>query len=453
MKNLRLNERQLGSEFCRFERDLIFKEDLVDVGFVRHINSRTFKLQKSKFTEIDSGKVYVLPQDGSIDVDEGSFIRIEVGKEMTDVRPISLKANGLDMYQKKTIAQVTSVSEAKVPLPPPGIPVDEFLYRVSRGSKDASEDMLDYIIAFLMISSPRSIFGNGGLGSEGVQRERTTLKGSSKDLANTILSQLPVEFRTTGTAHYKYSKIEGMNDIRLVRPERISESCYSLVPDRIYEAMVSRKVPIQLPFVIRNSHFLNRNSGIDLDVLDYQLTGFYMPPPSERIQEEIFLKTMKEMKNEEFWDIKGVGELDRSAGLKINLAMSRLLMGRRFDGNGYRPARTDPAEGLDLFRKIMRYGFENMRSKIQEEDYFRSQKTEPWRGKLKAEDKELYMKMRNIVEETGKFEFDSNLVITGRNQRSIEESLQRLNKYGYVLFMKGGSVIKLVVSEDPEELE
>ncbi|MGA1792866.1 MAG: hypothetical protein ACMUHM_02850 [Thermoplasmatota archaeon] len=451
MKGLRLSDRTLGSEFCRFERSLIFEEDLKDVGFVSHLGSRTFRLVKSRFTDLDSGRTYVLPPDGSVSVDEGAFVRVEVDRLVPDRRLGDPgKERGLIGIQT-TYAEVASVSEARVPLPPPGLPVDEFLDRISLPWRNAEEDHLHQIIGLLMVSSPRSIFGEGGLGSEGVHRERSVLKGSNRDLANSILGQLPVEFRTGGTAQYKYSKIEGVGDIKLIQSKKVSENCYSLVPERVHESMVERRIPIQLPFVIRNSELVERDIAVDLDVLDYQLSGLYLPPPPEKVQEETLTEVMKRLHKEEFWDMNSIGEIEPTAGPKLSLALTRLFIGRSFDGKGYRASRTDPTEGIEIIRSILRYGFENIRLKLKEESYFRSRRSEPWRGRLRSLDKEIYIDLRSRFEENGIEEVPRDKLMPGVNTYRIDESLERLSKYGYVLLLKGGAVIKIMRSYEPSD--
>jgi hypothetical protein len=452
MKSLRLADREKGSEFCRFERDLIFDPQNRDVGYVRYLDGRTFRLVKSRFTDIDSGITYVLPTDGSLTVDEGAFVRIEVERMVKDHR-LHSDNRGKGLVGESIIyAEVGNFSQAKIPLPPPELPVDEFLYRVSKAWKNAEEDYLHYIIALLMVSSPRSILGEGGLGSEGIQRVRAMMKGTNRDLANTILSQLPLEFRTSGTHQYKYSKIESIGDIKLINEKRVSENCYSLVPEKIYEAMIERNIPIQLPFVIRNSELTKIETPIDLDILDYQLTSLYVPPPSEKIQEETFQVVMNKLKNEEFWDLASMGELDRNAGLKINMAFSRLFIGRSFDGRDYKAGMTDIDKGVDIFKRIMSYGFENIRLKVKEEDYFRSRRTEPWRAKLRSLDKEIYIHLRTLQDEQGSSQFQRDGIFPKINQFEVERALERLNRYGYILMLKNGSVIKLVRSDDPEDL-
>jgi len=452
MKRLRLSDRTQGSEFCRFERSLIFDEDLKDVGYVSHIGSRTFRLLKSRFTDVDSGRIYVLPLDGSVSVDEGAFVRVEVERLVRD-RKLGVGGGENDLIGvETTFAEAGSISEARVPLPPPELPVDEFLDRISRSWKNAVEDHLHHVIGLLMVSSPRSIFGEGGLGSEGVQRERSVLKGSNRDLANTILEQLPVEFRTGGTTQYKYSKIEGLGDIKLISAKKVSENCYSLVPDRIHEAMVERRIPIQLPFVIRNSELIDRDIEVDLDVLDYQLSGLYLPPPPEKVQEETFLELMKGLHKEEFWDMRSVGEIEPTAGPKLSMALTRLFIGRSFDGKGYRASRTDPDEGSGIIRDILRYGFENIRLKLKEESYFRSRRSEPWRGSLRSLDKEIYIQLRNRFEENGMEEVPRHSLMPDISPFKVDQSLERLSKYGYILQLKGGAIIKIVRSYEPPGL-
>ncbi|MBN1390693.1 MAG: hypothetical protein JXA22_08645 [Candidatus Thermoplasmatota archaeon] len=452
MKGLRLSDRVRGSEFCRFERSLLFDPALKDAGFVSYLGTRTFRLMKSKFTDMDSGRIYVLPPEMTISPAEGSFVQVEVDGLYRDIHLETRADVPGPVWDATTYAEVGAVKEERVPLPPPTLPVDEFLDRVSRSWKDPEEDHLEYIIALLMVSSPRSIMGGGGLGSEGIQRERGLLKGSSRDLANTILSQLPVEFRTGGTSQYKYSKIEGVHDIRLIRSGRINENCYSLVPERISGPLMERRVPIQLPFVVRNAEYRGREPEIDLDVLDYQLSGLYLPPPPEKLQEKIYKDIMDRLRQEEFWDIPCIGEIDRTAGPKIGLALSRLFIGRSFDGKGYRASRTERSGVVGLIKNILSYGFENLRLKLKEEDYLRSRRSEPWRDRLKPLDKEIYVQLRTFHEEQGLDEIPRGSILPGVSQHRIDASLDRLNRYGYILLLKNGAIIKLVLSLEPEDI-
>jgi hypothetical protein len=88
---------------------------------------------------------------------------------------------------------------------------------------------------------------------------------------------------------------------------------------------------------------------------------------------------------------------------------------------------------------------------MREEEIFRRDRSYPWRGQLKPLDRRIYMELRRKAEEEKVFETDMSAIMPEMDRRQVEGSLERLNRYGYVLFMKGGTVIKVVISSHPEE--
>jgi len=453
MTSLRLGDREIGSEFCRFERNLIFLEDLKDVGFVRYVDRRAFRLMKSRFTDVDSGKVYLLPPDGSLSPDEGAFLRVEVGREISDHRPSGGTWRDLTGIERTVMAQVDGITEPKVPLPPPNIPVDEFVSRVSADWRFAEEDLLDKVMSLLMVSAPPSVYGRGGLGSEGLENIRAPSTGTPKDVSQSIMTLLPVEFRTSGSSQYRYSSVDSLRDLIELEKARAREDCYSIVrPHRISAAMREKKVPVQLPFVLRNAELRRTVNDIDLDILDYQLTALYMPPPPESMVVELAEKVMKSAFEEAFFDLPGIGEPDPLSSVKLGLAVSRLHVGRQFTGSGYSRRRTDVSEGQDLLSQLLKRGLEEMRTKMEEERVLSGDRSRPWKSRLQPVDRRVYLWLRERTETEGLEEVPRDSIMPELGERVLEETIERLSRYGYVLLMKRGTMIKPIVLDHPEDL-
>jgi hypothetical protein len=453
MKSLRLGDRELGSEFCRFERDLIFKDDLKDVGFVRYVDQRAFRLMKSRFTDIDSGKVYILPTDGSISPDEGAFVRVEVGREAMDHKPPGSGWKDLTQIKRTLLAQVDKLNEPKVPLPPPNIPVDEFISRVSADWRFAEEDLLDKVMSLLLVSAPASVYGKGGLGSEGLETMRAPNTGTPKDVSQSIMTLLPVEFRTSGSSQYRYSSVDSLRGLIELERARVREDCYSIVrPQRISVAMRERKIPVQLPFVLRNAELKRSVNEVDLDVLDYQLTALYMPPPPEGIVVQLAEKVMRSAFEEAFFDLPGVGEPDPLSSVKLGLAVSRLHVGRQFTGSGYSRRRTDVSEGQGLLSQLLKRGLEEMRIRMDEERVLSAERSYPWKSRLQPVDRRIYLLLREKCDEQGIGEVPRESIMPEMEERILDGSIERLSRYGYVLLMKRGTMIRPIVLDHPEDL-
>ena len=77
-------------------------------------------------------------------------------------------------------------------------------------------------------------------------------------------------------------------------------------------------------------------------------------------------------------------------------------------------------------------------------------RTHPWREKLKEEDRLIYAMLRRKREEEDLSDTPRDSIFPDKDQRMIQESLDRLNHYGYILYMRGGTVIRVVISDTPE---
>ncbi|MEA3558706.1 MAG: hypothetical protein U9R75_05565 [Candidatus Thermoplasmatota archaeon] len=454
MKGIRLADRERGSEFSRFERRLIFEEAYSHVGYVKYLDSRHFTLRKSLFTDIDTGSRYRLPDGMSVPPDEGSFIEVDPGGKTYEVRmgrkrkPFSLQAEG------RAIIEVGSFTEARVPLASPNIPVDEFLSKVSSNWRNPEDDLLDMIIGLTIVSAPSSVYGKGGLGSEGIGVTGMPGRGTPRDVSNSIISMLPVEFRTSGSRTYRYHSVNSLKGMIQMDRAKVKEDCYSIIrPRRLKEAMKGRGPPVQLPFVINNASLLGRDQEFDLDVLDYQLTALYVPPPPEKVVEELALSTVKRSHEEAFFDMPGIGEPDAMAAVKLGLAVTRLHIGKQFTGTGFSRTRTDPSRGREIMEELLKRGNESVRDRIKEEELFSKRSELPWRSRLKPLDKRIYYRLRSNYEESGVQDLPIEKVLPDESRPLVEDSLERLNRYGYILFMKGGTMIKVIVGSSPEDLE
>jgi len=453
MAALRLKEREQGAEFCRFERSLIFDPANRDIGFVEFVGPARFRLYKSKFTrQIDSGKVYVLPPDLAGKVGTDDLIRVTTGRTVRKVRMDRRGPVGLREARWVDEVVVEAVEEARVPLPPPALPMDEFMHRSSANWRNADLDKLDKIIALLLVSTPPSVYGRGGLGSEGLEGIRAPSSGTPRDVAQTVLSLLPVEFRTTGMT-YRYASVDSLKGYSDIARGEAPEVCFTLVrPHRVSSVLKGGALPIQLPFVLKDAELIERKLEVDLDILDYQLTALYMPPPSEKTMVEEVEKVLRSSFIDSFWDEVGIGEPDPLASVKLGLALTRLSVGKQFTRTGYTRKRTDLMDGATLFKDLLKIGFDEARRRIREEDLFRGMGQPPWADRLKEMDKQIYYDLRTRAERDGTSEFPREEVVSKWDRKLVEASLERLNRYGYILFMKGGSVIKVVVRSSPEDL-
>ncbi len=453
MAGLRLRDRYMGSELCRFERSLMTDPSNRDVGFVSFIDGRSFRLLKSKFTDIDSGRVYLLPPDLSPKAIDGELVRAVPSHVLKRVVVPGNDPRRVSEAVNMEVVDVLSIERPRVPIPPPLLPKDEFMAKVSSSWSDPDRDLLDLVIALLLVSAPSSVYGRGGLGSEGLETPRAPDAGTPRDLAQTVTAQLPVEFRTSGTSRYRFLTVDSLKDLIEVQSTRVEENCFSIVrPHRVSEAMRSKKVPIQLPFVLKEARLKGKPPEIDLDVLDYQLTALYTPPPTDEQVRELSERALKEAFTDAFWDAPSIGEPDPLGAVRIALALTRLNIGKQFTGEGFMRKRTDvSSDGFSVFKELLSRGLEEKGRMMREEDVFRRDRTFPWRSKLKPLDRRIYMELRETAEREGRVDFDRGSIMPGADRRKVEEALERLNRYGYVLFMKGGTVIKVVISSIPEE--
>ncbi len=450
MAPFRLSDREQGSQFCRFERNLIFDPSLKDVGFVHYLSKRTFTLLKSRFTDIDNKRIYLLP--GDIEPpDEGTFVRLEVGR----IEKLVIKqGKGSPNFNYREGGQVESIESPHIPLPPPSIPRNEFIHRISSNWKDPEEDMLDIIMSMLMVSAPGSVYGQGGLGSDGLETARSAGTGTTRDVSNTLVAQLPTEFRMKSRSRYRYSILDSVKARKEFLKSRSSENTFSILhSSNIRYSERSRKddIPIQLPYVLENAELRSKREGLDLDILEYQLTALYKPPPEEGSVVKMGEDLMRIAQKESVWPGFGDIMLDKYAVIKIHMALTRLNVGKTFDGKMFRRQPLETEEGNRIFQKIMKRGFEEIERSIMKEKVMDTTVQLPWREKLKPIDREIYYYLRKTAEDTGNRDIPLDSIDMKITEMELEKVLQRLNRYGYILFMRGGTVIRVIVSSSPED--
>ncbi len=452
MSSFRLSEREFGSQFCKLEKMLLFDRDHVDFGFVHFINSGTIKLQGSRFTDIDRGRVYLLPKDIAGKIEEGQFVEIVPGKTEKAVLPFGSGKDGSMETQYRTVVEAQDVREARIPLPPPNLPADEFVYRTSSNWKYADEDLLDRVISLLFVSAPPSVYGEGGLGSEGLETMRIGGSGTPMDVSNTILSQLPLEFRLKGSGQYRYSIFDSLSGYKDFKKERSTENAYSVIRKVKYLKTLRKvQVPIHLPFVLNSAEMMTKKESVDLDVLEYQLTALYTPPPTEKAISEMAEDLSKAAHREAIWDGFSATSVDPLSALRIGMSLTRLSIGKHFDGSGFSRKPTGLEKGKELFSELMKRGLEEIERRMRKEKVTSSMGSHPWRDRLKPIDREIFFQLRTKAEESGNFDLKREDLDLKTPQFDLERSLERLNRYGYILFLKGGSVIRLIVDSSPED--
>jgi hypothetical protein len=440
---LRLSDREVGAHFCSVERALIFDPAFRNVGWAHFLSSDTLVLRRSKFTDIDRGIAYVLPPDLSKRVNEGDLVSIEGKVDKKVVK--DPQGKGMTAFISREYVLAQDVFEARLPAIPPEIPRDEFLDKASSEWRYADQDMLDIVIALQLVSAPPSVYGRGGIGSEGLESFRERGWGSPVDVASTIQGHLPIEFRT-GSRFYRYEPLDTVASIRSFRRLKALEANFSLLtPHRVTETWVKERLPIQLPFVLKDSKWTGNRTEMDLDVMDYQLCALYSPMPRAEDILPLALESVKRAHTSEMFDLPAIVEVDPLSGARIALSLMRLNIGREFKGGKYmrRPV-TGPEEGMKLLEELLRRGLETVRRRAQDEDYLARDRTMPFRSKLTQADKELYSLLRRIKQDEGIEDIPLDRILPAKGKGAIEASIGNLNRYGYVLLMKGGTMLRPV---------
>ncbi len=431
---------------------LLFDRDYRHHGFVHFISPRTIELKASRFTDIDRGRVYLLPEDIANRLNEGQFVEIIPGRIERAVLPVRSGRIERMEVRYRDVVEVVDAEDASIPLPPPSLPMDEFVYRTSSNWKYAEEDLLDKVISILFVSAPPSVYGDGGIGSEGLESMRLSGAGSPLDVSNTITSQLPVEFRLRGSTSYRYSIFDSLRGYKDFVKERSSENAYSVIRKVKYLKTLKKvDIPVHLPFVLDNAEMMDRKGSVDLDVIDYQLTALYTPPPTDKAVSEMAERLSRAAHKEAVWDGFAATSIDPLSSLRIGLSLTRLSVGRQFDGKGYSRKLSSLKEGENLFKELMKRGLEEVEKKMRKEKVLTSMDSHPWRGKLRPLDREVFFELRTMAEDTGNFDLIRDDLDLGLPPHELERALERLNRYGYILFMKGGTVIRIVVDSSPED--
>lgn len=460
MRSVRLSDREMGSEFCKFERKLIFDPEFENFGYVHYTSSRHFILKKSFFTDIQTSRLYEIQDGMSRKPDEGAFIEVDPMSSRMELNFRRMKRSVTPDPRSRVIVEVGSFKDARVPRPPPDLPLDEFLHRISANWKNAEDDMLDKVIGLTLVSAPFSVYGRGGLGSEGLPSRDNPNTGTPRDVSDTILVNLPVEFRTAGSSIYRYRSLDTLRSFFGLRSTDVKEDCYTVLrprsmKDSLWKPRKERErgsgPPVQLPFTLFDAVHTGKKVDFDIDVLEYQLSALYLPPPEEDAVEKFARDIVKDAHQDAFFDMPGLGEPDPLAPVKLGLAVSRLHIGKAFDGKGYTRSLTDPSKGRELLEDLLKRGLETVRGRILEENMLSREKGHPWAKKLKPLDRRIYFQLRTLLEENGISEVPIESVSPDTDRRSVQESLERLNRYGYVLLMKGGTMIKVVVGSGVDD--
>ena len=456
---MRLADRSLGAQFCRFERELIFNNENRHIGFVNFTGRNTFELVKSKFTGLSGRDLYLLPEDLRRGVAQGEYVRVEPGGMERRYRPAPGRTRrSLRAPDFTDLTEVEGIHSEPLKIPPPNIPRDEFLARISRGWSNADSDLLDRVMGVLMLSAPPSVYGRGGIGSEGIVGSadfRSPGSGTPRNVAASIRNLLPTEFRNGNVGPYHYSQVGNLRDLKRITRGGEQEECFTLVkPHRVSDTWRGQSVPIQLPFVLRDSILLGATTEFDLDVLDYQLSAFYLPPPKMEDAERIAGEAVKRAMDIELFDMPGIGEIEPMGAVRLSMSLFRLSVGKMFTGKGYvRRTFLRFGEGQELFVELIRRGLDEVGKRKRTEGLIRGLRTHPWRDRLKDEDRMIYAELRRRYDELGIRDTPRSDLFPDRDQRMVGRSLERLNRFGYVLFMQGGAIVRVVVSEDPEEYE
>jgi hypothetical protein len=434
------------------ERSLLFDEDYSHFGFVHFLSPGTIELRGSRFTNFNRGRVYILPDDIVPKLNEGQFVEVKPGRIEKAVLPTGSDKMGMKDVHYKEVVEANDVIEARIPLPPPAIPMDEFIFRTSSNWKYADEDLLDKVVSILFVSAPPSVYGEGGIGSEGLETMRMGGSGSIIDVSNTILSQLPLEFRMKGSSQYRYSIFDSLRGYRDFKKERSSENAYSVIRKIKYQKTLRKvDVPIHLPFVLNNAEMRTRKESVDLDVLEYQLTALYTPPPTEKAVSKMAEELSKAAHREAIWDGFAATTIDPLASVRIGVSLTRLSIGKQFDGKGYSRRASALDDGKKLFQELMKRGLEEVERRMRMEKATSDLASHPWRGKLKPIDREVFFELRTKAEQAGTFDLSRDDLDLKIPSLELDKVLDRLNRFGYVLFLKGGTIIRLIVDSSPED--
>jgi hypothetical protein len=129
-----------------------------------------------------------------------------------------------------------------------------------------------------------------------------------------------------------------------------------------------------------------------------------------------------------------------------------LSIGKEWKGRKYmRRSFLGMDKGDDLFEQLLKRGYQEVRERSMEESFKERDRSLPGREKLKDRDRRVYYLLRRKAEENGIYETPREEILPGEDQMAVQEALDRLNRYGYILYMKGGTVIKVVTGMDRDQ--
>jgi hypothetical protein len=90
---------------------------------------------------------------------------------------------------------------------------------------------------------------------------------------------------------------------------------------------------------------------------------------------------------------------------------------------------------------------------MDEERVLSGERTHPWKGRLQPVDRRVYLWLRERCDSEGSDEIPRESIMPELDERELDGSIERLSRYGYVLLMKNGAMIKPIILEHPEDLD
>jgi len=264
-------------------------------------------------------------------------------------------------------------------------------------------------------------------------------------VARSVEGRLPSDF-LRGVGQYYFGTLNSAGAMRSFKRKEVSEASFSLVrPHRVTDSWIRERIPVQLPFVLDEAKLRDSSEVFDLDVMDYQLCALYSPPPDQELVMDLVGRTVRNTMVRESFDLPKAMEVDLLAGVREALSLMRLNVGREFKGRSYiRRPLSGHEEGLRIFEKLMKRGMEEVERKARHEDIFKGDRSMPFRDRLDGNDRELYYRIRKIIEEEGVREVPIDRLAPKKGRKAFEDSVANLNRYGYILMMKGGTTVRLV---------
>ncbi len=276
-KSLDLDKRSVGP-WAHFEMYLM-KPENEHVGWISWINKQMFKLKKNPLADHPMSRyIYVAHEDICNKLPEQGLIRIVDGKEHKEVKHLH---GNLGEYAFYYIVEGFEELNQTI-LPKPYLTKDEFLSRVTQTWRRADDHPLfQKELAYNMLSCQKDFFGTGGVGVETFAPfgGRKTLNY----LISSVNSMLPNNFKRKNN-NFEFEFIKKNGDVTSFLKRRnnpkTSELSYNNVGS--LDKGKIRDIPVQIPLIFPedaiSDKYTSSLKGIDVDILDYQLTALAIKP-------------------------------------------------------------------------------------------------------------------------------------------------------------------------------